>query len=259
MLVALAFGLLASSGLVIGAVIGLVTSPPRRVVASVMAFGSGVLVSALTFDLIQDAAERGATTAIVAGFLLGALIYVVLSMALDKMAARSPKREGRQPRDVEPGAASIPESSEKKAIAGMALLLGAVLDGIPENAALGVGLREGGGIGLVLLAAIFLGNLPESISGTVGMREEGRSPLRVLLIWVAATVACAFATLAGYLLLGDLSYAGRSAILALAAGGILAMLADTMMPEAYEHGGPVVAMATAVGFMCAFLLSQAVK
>lgn len=258
MLAAFALGLLASSGLIIGAVIGLVTTPPRRLIASVMAFGSGVLVSALTFDLVLDASERGAIGSIVVGFLLGALIYVALSVLLDKMAATSPKREGRQPRDVEPGAAAIPESPEKKAIAGTALLLGAVLDGIPENAALGVGLREGGGIGFVLLAAIFLGNLPESISSAVGMREEGRSPLRVLCIWVAAALACALATLAGYALLGGLSHHWISAILALAAGGILAMLADTMMPEAFEHGGPVVAMATAVGFMCAFLLSEAV-
>ena len=259
MLLAALYDLLASSGLLLGAIIGLVTAPSRRVVAAVIAFGSGVLVSALTFELMEEAFAKGHVTYVVAGFLTGAVIYVAASFLLDRMAARSPKREGRHARDVEPGAQHLPESAEAAAVSSTALLVGALLDGIPENAAIGISLfADGRGIGLVLLAAVFLGNLPESISSSVGMRQEGRSRGFILGVWGAAMLVCTLASVAGYRLLGGLSPNMISAVLALAAGGILAMLADTMMPEAFENGGPVVALATAVGFMCAFLLSHLV-
>jgi ZIP family zinc transporter len=258
MLTAVLYGLLASSGFFVGVLVGLVTEPPRRLVAAVMAFGGGVLVSALTFDLMAEAEAEGNTAYVIAGFLTGALIYVLADVALERMAAASPKRAGRDPTDVKPNAAQIPETREQAAIGGTALLVGAVLDGIPENAAIGIGLGgDGGGLGLVLLAAVFLGNVPESISSAVGMRQEGRSRAYIAGVWGAVTVACVLATVAGYALLGGLSPDMVAAVLALAAGGILAMLADTMFPEAFAEGGPWVAMATAGGFAVAFLLSHA--
>jgi ZIP family zinc transporter len=257
MLTAAIYGLLASSGLILGPIIALVASPSRRVVASIIAFGSGVLVSALTFELMEEAFEKGGVAYVVAGFLAGGLIYVAMDYLLDRLARRSPKREGRHARDVEPGAQEKEESTEAATVSGTALLVGAMLDGIPENAAIGISLHaEGKGLGLVLLAAVFLGNLPESISSSVGMRQEGRSGAYILAVWGVAAVATTLASVAGYALLGGLSPDMVSAILALAAGGILAMLADTMMPEAFENGGPLVAMATVVGFLCAFLLSH---
>ena len=257
MLTAMLYGLLASSGFIIGALIGLFTTPPRRVVAGVIAFGSGILVSALTFDLMEEAFEKGHPAFAIGGFLVGALIYVLISYALDRMAALSPKREGRDPRDVKPGARAIPESPEVAAISGTALLVGTVLDGVPENAAIGISLTvEGSSLGLVLLGAVFLSNVPSSISSVVGMRQEGRSRRYIAAVWGVVTVACTLATVAGYALLGGLSSNMVSAMLALAAGGILAMLADTMMPEAFANGGPFVAMATAVGFACALVLTH---
>lgn len=252
------YGVLASSGLVIGAVIGLLVDPPRRVLAGVMAFGCGVLVSALTFELTQEAFETGAESYVVGGFLAGAVLYVALAWLLDRMAARSPKRTGRLPRDVKAGAGSAQPGTEAAAISGTALLLGAILDGIPENAAIGISLHaEGTGLGVVLLAAVFMANLPESISSSVGMRREGRTRRYVLGVWTAAAVATTLAAVAGYALLGGMSGNMVSAILAFAAGSILAMLADTMMPEAFENGGPLVALATAFGFIAAVLLSRA--
>ena len=251
------YGVLASSGLVIGAVVGLLTSPPRRLVAVVMAFGSGVLVSALTFDLMEEAFEDGHPAYVVAGFLLGALVYTVLDYLLERMAAKSPKRTGRHERDVEPGAAGRHETAEQAAISSTALLFGAVLDGIPENAAIGISVSaEESSLGIVLLAAVFIGNRPESISSCVVTRQEGRSPRYVLAVWTAAATGCALASVVGYSVLGGMSQDMISAMLALAAGGILAMLADTMMPEAFENGGPFVALGTSVGFLCAFLLSH---
>jgi ZIP family zinc transporter len=254
---ALLYGSLASSSFVVGVVLGLFTSPPRRLVASVVAFGAGVLVSALTFELMREAFDTGGATYAITGFLIGAAIYVVADVGLERMAATSPKRTGRDATDVVPDADEKRESPKVAAVAGTALLVGAVLDGIPESIAIGVSLEaEGPSLGLVLLAAVFLGNVPESLGSAASMREEGRSRRYIIGAWLIVAVVCIIATVAGYALLAGLSANLTSAILALAAGGILAMLADTMFPEALEHGGPVVAMATAVGFACALLLSE---
>jgi ZIP family zinc transporter len=251
------YGLLASSSFVIGVTIGLLTSPPRRLVAAIIAFGSGVLVSALTFDLMREAFDTGTAPFALTGFLLGALVYVVIDVALERLAARSPKRTGRDPQDVVPDAAAKTETAETTAVAGTALLAGAVLDGIPESAAIGLSLHaEGRALGIVLLAAVFLSNVPESISSAVSMRQEGRSRGYILGVWSVVAVVCVLATVAGYALLGGLSPNMISAVLAFAAGSILALLADTMMPEALQRGGPFVALATAFGFACAFLLSE---
>jgi ZIP family zinc transporter len=254
---AVLYGLLASSGFFVGILVGLTITPPRRVIAAIMAFGGGVLVSALTFDLMEEAATEGSTAHVIGGFLTGALFYVLADLALERIATTSPKRAGRDSGDVHPNAGEIPETRGQATIGGMALLVGAILDGIPENAAIGIGLgSEGRDLGLVLLAAVFLGNVPESISSAVGMRQEGRSRAYIVGVWGAVTVGCVLATVAGYGLLGGLSPNMISAVLALAAGGILAMLADTMFPEAFANGGPWVAMATSCGFALAFLLSH---
>ena len=257
MLTAALYGLLASAGFLVGSLVGCFTAPPRRLVAAVVAFGSGVLVVALTFELMEEAFAQGSAPFTLGGFLLGAAVYVAADLVLERLAARSPRREGRDPQDVKPGAARIPETAEQAAISGTALLVGAVLNGVPENAAIGIGLAaEGPRLGLVLLGAVFLGNVPEAISSSVGMRQEGRSRAYVLAVWGAVAAACTLSTVLGYALLGGLPARWVGALLALAAGAILAMLADTMMPEAFANGGPLVALATAVGFACAFLLSH---
>jgi ZIP family zinc transporter len=241
------YGILASSGLLVGALIGLLSTPPRRLVAAVTAFGSGVLVSVLTLDLMGDAFALGSPAFVIVGFLVGALLFVGADVLLERVAAHAPQYGevvGNR-RDAAPAATG-----------GVALLVGAVLDGIPENAAMGISLAADPSLGLVLLVAVFLGNVPESLGSAVGMRHAGRSRRHIVTVWSAAAVACTLASIVGYALLGGLSANLTGALLALAAGGILAMLADTMMPQAFEDGGPVIAMATAVGFACAFLLSH---
>ena len=257
MLQALIFGLIASSAFIVGVLIGLFTTPPRKVIAAILAFGGGILVSALTFDLMEEAFEKGSTAWVIGGFLVGAVIYVAIATILDRMAAASPKREGRHARDVEPGAHRKRETTEVAAISGTALLFGTVLDGIPENAAIGIGLQaEGNGLGIVLLAAVFMSNLPNTITSTIGMRQEGRSGRFIFLVWTAVAVACVLAAVGGYALLSGMPENLVAATLALAAGSILAMLADTVFPEAFENGGPFVALSTAVGFALALLLAE---
>jgi ZIP family zinc transporter len=256
---ALLFGALASSAFIVGVVIGLFTRPPQKVVAGLLAFGGGILVSALTFDLMEEAFETGSTAAVLAGFMLGAVIYVAITVVLDRMAAVSPKREGRRGEDVVPDAHRKRETTEQATISGTAILIGTVLDGIPENAAIGISLQapgEGHSLGIVLLAAVFLSNLPNTISSTVGMRQEGRSPRYIFAVWTIVAIACTGSAVLGYVLLSGLPGDVVAAMLGLAAGSILALLADTVFPEAFENGGPFVALVTAFGFACALLLAQ---
>src|SRR5829696_1152047 len=162
---ALLYGSLASSSFVIGVVLGLFTSPPRRLVAAVIGFGAGVLVSALTFDLMREAFDTGGATYAVGGFLLGAAIYVVADVGLERMAAKSPKRTGRDATDVVPDADRKRESPEVAAVAGTALLVGAVLDGIPESIAIGVSLEaEGPALVLCCLPPSSLAMFPKALA-----------------------------------------------------------------------------------------------
>jgi zinc transporter, ZIP family len=241
------YGMLASSGLLVGALIGILSTPPRRLVAAVTAFGSGGLVSALSFDLMGEAFALGSPAFVIVGFLAGALLFVLADLILERIAARALRRDEE---DGDPGRVT------PAATGGVALLVGAVLDGISENTAIGISLAADPSLGLVLLVAVFLGNVPESLGSAVGMRHAGRSRRHIVTVWGTAAAACSLASIVGYALLGGLSANLTGALLAVAAGGILAMLADTMMPEAFEDGGPVIAMATAGGFACAFLLSH---
>ena len=131
-----------------------------------------------------------------------------------------------------------------------------MLDGIPESAAIGISLIEGGGVGIALVAAVFLSNVPEGLSSAAGMKQAGRSPAYVLGLWGAVTLASTLAALLGYLFLDGASGNVVAFIQSFAAGAILTMLASTMMPEAYEDGGPVVGVVTTVGFLMAFVLSR---
>lgn len=255
---ALLYGLLASSAFPIGVALGLFLDLPRRLVAGVIAFGAGVLVVALTGELMAEAVEQGSLPFAIAGLLAGTLIYIVLDGMVAKAASTSPRLEGNDPQDVVPGAAAIPETKTQATVSGMAVLVGTALDGIPENAAIGMGLaaEQGPGLGLVLLGAVFLSNLPGAMASTVGMRQTGRSTAYIVVAWSLVAIACTASCVAGYALLSGLPPAGTSFMLALAAGGILAMLADTMFPEAFANGGPWVALATTLGFACAFALAQ---
>ena len=258
MTAALLYGLLASSAFPLGVAIGLFLRLPRRVLASIVAFGGGTLVVALTFELMAEAIEEGSVLFALAGLFSGALIYILLDSWLDQMAKRSPRLEGDDPQDVKPNATAIPETDKQATVSGMAVLVGTVLDGIPENAAIGMGLaaERGPGLGLVLLGAVFLSNLPGAVASTVGLRQAGRSTGYIVLAWSLVAIACIASCLAGYALLADLPDAGQSFLLSLAAGGILAMLSDTMFPEAFKNGGPWVALATTAGFACAILLGE---
>jgi ZIP family zinc transporter len=241
-LTAALYGLAASSALVIGAAIGTLYSPHTRLTGVLLAFASGALISALAFELFEEAFELGGAVRSGLGLLAGAAVFVATDSALDHYVAGHPGPEEREV--VAKGA---------RTGVGWALLAAVTLDGVPENLALGVSLVDGASVSL--LVAIFASNLPEALVGAVAMRDEDRSPRTVMGTWLACAALLALAVVLGNGLAGGLGDSVLAVALGFAGGAVLASLADTLMPEAFEHGRPLNAFATAGGFFLSFVLA----
>jgi ZIP family zinc transporter len=261
MLKAVLYGFIASSALLLGAVTAVMLGdlPERRqrtgqkILKVIMAFGAGVLLCTLSFDLMEEAFQKGGFDHATLGFVAGALFFILGDLWLDRMGS------------------------------GWELLLGALLDGIPESAVIGIGLLAGQGLGFVMMVAVFLSNFPEGASGARDMlhpTEPGTkkySPAQTIGVWALVTLACALSTVAGYAFLGDSSEGAIAFMLAFAAGAILAMVAHTMIPEAFRNlpekpgldgavskgrfriSDKVEAMAVVGGFLLTFILSHVAK
>ena len=250
------FGALASSALVLGAVAGGRLQIPKRVLAAMLAFASGALITALAFELFEDSYEKGGIWRAALGLAAGAVVFTLLSQRLDRLAeGRHEEDHGSEKLDVDAAADDAAASTASvSGAAGLALLAAVTLDGVPENIALGVSLGEGSG-GLALLAAIFVSNFPEALVGSASMRAQGRSQMFILGTWTACAILLALAVVIGAGPLSTSSPETLSLPLAFAAGAVLASLADTLMPEAYEQGGPAVALSTTAGFVLSFVLA----
>ena len=242
------WGLLSGSALVLGALIGTFGKLPQRVIAGVMAFGSGVLISALSFDLMDEAYRQGGIVSTSLGFLAGAVVYTAANILVSRWGARHRKRSGFS-EDARP-------SNEPGS--GLAIALGALLDGIPESIVIGVSLLEGAGVSLVAVVAVFLSNLPEGLSSAAGMRRAGHSKAYIFGIWGGIAGASGVAALVGYGAFAEAGPATIAFVTAVAAGAILAMLADTMVPEAFETAHEYAGLITVAGFLAAFTLSRVV-
>jgi zinc transporter, ZIP family len=229
---ALGWGALAASSLVIGALIGLLRPWPPRPVGLVLAFGAGALISAVSFDLAAEGARVGGAGYVASGLAGGAIVY----FALDRLLAR-PSR----------GADDA---------AGPALALGAFLDGIPEQTVLGIGIAAGDGVSVGLLVAIFVSNLPESIGSSTEMRAAGTPRSAIRRLWLLVALICAAATVAGYAIADNVSGDLKGAIDGFAAGALLVMLIDSMIPEAVRKGGDISGLVTVLGFAVAAGLSS---
>jgi zinc transporter, ZIP family len=253
---AIIFGAIASSALVLGALVGARVQFPKRVLAAMLAFAAGALITALTFEMFEDSYEQGGIWRAVVGLAVGAVVFTLVSMGLDRMAEGHRKDDhGSEKLDTDAAARDAAASpASVSGAAGLALLAAATLDGIPENLVLGVSLTEGSG-GIALLAAIFAANFPEALVGSASMRAQGRSNAFILGIWTICAVLLVFAVVIGAGPLSSSTPETLSLPLAFAAGAVLAALADTIMPEAYEHGGPTVALSTAAGFGLSFFLA----
>ena len=239
------WGLLAGSALLIGAAVGYLAKVPQRVIAGIMAFGGGVLISALSFDLMDEAFHRGGFDSTAAGFVGGAVVYTAANWFLSRHGAKHRKRSGgKQP------------SEQEQSGSGLAIAVGALLDGIPESIVIGVSMIAGRAVSIVAVAAIFLSNVPEGLSSSAGMKKAGRPPAYVFGVWGAIAVVSGAAAVSGYALFRHYSNDVIAATTATAAGAILAMLADTMIPEAFEEAHDFAGLITVMGFLAAFLLTK---
>jgi ZIP family zinc transporter len=233
---AVGWGALAASSLVIGALLGMLRAWPRRLVGLVLAFGAGALISAVSFDLAQEGARVGDPGFLGLGLATGAMTYFTLDRMLERP---SPRGNDRGPAEN----------------AGPALALGAFLDGIPEQAVLGIGIAAGAGVSVGLLVAIFVSNLPEAIGSSTEMRSAGKRPAEIRRLWLVVAFVCAAATVAGYAVADNVSGNVNAGIDGFAAGALLVMLIDSMIPEAVRQGGDISGLVTVVGFAVAAALS----
>ncbi len=241
------WGLVAGSALVVGALIGFYLRVNQRVIAGMMAFGGGVLISALSFDLMDEAYKRGGFDSTALGFLGGAALYTGANWLLSRAGAKHRKRSGHH----------VSQTSEQdQGGSGMAIALGALLDGIPESIVIGLTMLKGGSVNMVAVIAIFLSNVPEGLSSSAGMKRAGRSAKYVFGVWIGITLVSGLSALAGYGLFSSFSDDVIAATTAVAAGAILSMLVDTMIPEAFAEAHDFAGFITVLGFLAAFVLTK---
>jgi ZIP family zinc transporter len=238
---AFAWGIVAGSSLLIGGILALRLSIGRRVLGLIMAFGAGVLISAVAFELVHEAFETaGGEGGVPLGLFTGSAVFFAGDTLIGRLGGSERKRS----------------SGEQAAGSALAIVLGIVLDGIPESLVLGLTVLEGGTVSAAFLVAVFLSNLPEAIAATTGLAQAGWKKSRVIGLWILVMTVSGLAALAGYGLLDTASPRTIAFVLAFAGGAILTMLADTMMPEAFEHGGKLVGVFTTLGFALAFLITS---
>jgi ZIP family zinc transporter len=239
MAAAFGWGTLAASSLVIGAVVALLFRIKLPAIGLIMGFGAGVLISAVAFDLIEEAADMTASNgAVIAGVFAGCGVFFGGDLLIDRLG-------GGDRKDA---------TGDQASGSSLGIVLGSVLDGVPESMVIGLTIFQGGAVGAAYLTAVFISNLPESISSTAGLASGGWKKSRILWMWIAIALISGIASLAGYGLFQNSPPETVAFVLSFAAGAILTMLADTMMPEAYEDGGKLVGVATTLGFAVAFTI-----
>jgi zinc transporter, ZIP family len=230
---------LGAASLLIGMALVFLLRPGQRTIGLIMAFGAGAMISAVSFELVEEALEAGEPVLATLGLAVGAVAFFVGDRLLTRRGGGDRKRS----------------TGEQSAGSPLAIVLGAALDGVPESLIVGMSLVLGGGVSVSFVAATFLSNLPEAMAATRGLGEAGWPRSRITRLWVLVVAVSVAAGVFGYVLFESSTGTGTF-IQAFAAGALLTMLADTMMPEAFEFGGKAVGLFTVAGFAAALALAQ---
>lgn len=241
---ALLIGGMASAALVAGAAVAVRFDVPERVLAWLLALASGSLVVAAAIELFQPAARELSTAGAAAGVLAGAALFSVIDSGIDRFFDPS-----------EAGDEAAGAGGRARRGVGWSMVAAVVVDGVPENLALGALAGSSGGVA-ALAAAIFVSNFPEAINGSAAMRARGLGSAQILGVWTLAGAALTAASVLGAILFEGGSRGGIGLPMAIASGGVVAALADTLFPRAYRLGDSWVPLATAVGFVLAALLAD---
>lgn len=233
------WGGVAGSAVFLGALAGLLFHIKKRWIAAIMAFGTGTLLGAATFELLQGSIIEGGIRPTVTGFITGALLFTLIDLYISHKGGKERKRS----------------KEGVKSSAGLAIFFGTVFDAIPESVIIGLSLLKGETVSYLLVAAIFISNFPEGLSSSVGLKKDGYSKTKILILWSTVVVLSAISSLSGFLFLKHASHTVIAGIGSFAAGGVVAMVSSTMMPEAYEEGGPIVGFISSLGLISSLLLS----
>lgn len=236
---ALIWGLASGSALIIGATIGLYANLSRHTIALVMGFGSGILIAVVAFDLVDEAFLESSLVPVVIAFLTGAALFTAVSVVLATLGARHRKRS----------------HGEAHSDNAQAIAIGSIIDNVPESILIGLTLIDGEGIALATFIAIFLSNVPEALSSSAGMKAAGRKTRNIFLIWAITMAMSGIMSFVGYTVFAGFPLVATM-MQAAGAGALLAMISDTMIPEAFAETRNAAGLVVAIGFTLGFALSH---
>lgn len=237
---ALFWGTFVASATMFGAILALKITIPKRIIGYIMALGTGALIGATAYELLEGSLEISGFKEVAIGFLGGALTFTILDYWISHKGGQQRKGTDR--------------NEEEGKTSGMGIFIGSVMDTIPETAMIGMSLIGGGKVSLALVVSVFISNIPEGLSSTVGLRKSGFSKKKILIMWALVVFFSALSALAGATLLDNASDSIKAIVSCFAGGAIIAMVASTMMPEAYKEGGPTIGFVTSIGVFIALWL-----
>lgn len=249
---AIFWGTLAASATMFGAILALKVSMPKRIIGYIMALGTGALIGATTYELLEGSLEISGFKEVAIGFLGGSLIFTILDYLISHKGGH--QRKGADRSYKHKGLPKSRDSVTVEETSGIGIFIGTVMDTLPESAMIGMSLIGGGSVSLALVVSVFISNIPEGLSSTVGLLKSGFSKKKIMIMWTFVVFFSALSSLAGITLLELASNSIKAIVSSFTGGAIIAMIASTMMPEAYKEGGPTVGFITTIGVFIALWL-----